>query len=295
MARFNNRTHLLAAAAALVCMAGLMLLGCRGHVGGKPVITVSIQPQRWLVQQLAGDAVQVVSLLGEGSNPETYEPNINDVMALEHSLVYMTVGGLGYESAIMTQVRSNMPDLPIVDTSHGIGRLPGHDAADTQGDPHVWTSVKNMRAMAANVHGALVQLMPKQQKKLDRNLASLTALLDSLDASFASRLQPLQGHSFVVWHPSLSYFARDYGLTQVALDNGKDPSAVQLRQRLDAARQSQATVLFLQKQYDGRQARALQQSAADGGIALVEINPMSEDWAGEMSRLVDALTAHQEE
>ena len=107
-----------------------------------------------------------------------------------------------------------------------------------------------------------------------------------MDMEFAARLKTVPDSAFLVWHPTLSYFARDYDLRQVSLDNGKEPTVGDLRARIDMARKSGAEVLFLQPQIDSRQASELLKGL---DVKKVTINPMSKHLDEELTKIVDAL------
>lgn len=276
------------ASVAIVAIVAVMAAGCRLQQGEKPQVVVSIAPQRYLLEKIAGNKVDVLCLLEEQSNPENYEPKTSDMMKLERAQAYFTIGNIGYESAIVGKVRNNNPQLCILDTSAGIKLLRGQDADDGEYDPHVWTSVKNAKVIAHNMLLGLVKLYPKHKRYFVKNYDALSTSLDTLDRHIALQLAPVKGCTFIDWHPSLSYFARDYGLHQLALDNGKEPSARDLARRIDLARKSGARVIFVQRQFDSRAASAVNKQI---GCSAVEINPMSGDWAGEMSRIASALAA----
>ena len=48
----------------------------------KPVITVTIEPQRYFTEAIAGDKFSVVSMVPKGSSPETYDPIPQQLIAL---------------------------------------------------------------------------------------------------------------------------------------------------------------------------------------------------------------------
>ncbi len=271
----------------LLAVVALALGGCRLTRKASHSVVVSIEPQRSLLEAIAGSKVEVVSLLDEESNPETYEPDMKVMMAIERSDAYFTMGTIGYELAILSKVKSNNPDLPIVDTSKGVNFIDSHDADEGDVDPHVWMSVCNAKIIAANMYVNLVKLYPKWKKYFTKRYKALQAKLNQMDQEFTARLQSAGADTvFLVWHPTMSYFARDYGLCQVSLDNGKEPTAVDLRAHLDTARNSGAKVLFLQPQIDSRQASELLKSL---DVRKVNVNPMSEHWADELRKVVDAL------
>ena len=82
----------------LLCAVLMLLIACGSGPTEKPIITVSIEPQRYLVEQIAGDRMQVRCLLADGANPETYDPSMTHMINLQKSAAYLRVGNIGFES-----------------------------------------------------------------------------------------------------------------------------------------------------------------------------------------------------
>jgi zinc transport system substrate-binding protein len=272
----------------IILATALAVSSCRFSQKEKPVITVSIQPQKYLLEKIVGSKFNVICLLSEGSNPESYDPSMNNVMALEHSEAYFTIGNIGFEYAILGKVKNNNPNLKIYNNSTGIKPIKGdHSTAVNDTDPHVWTSVKNAKIIASNMLKALIEIDPHHKHYYTRNYNELKSDLDQLDDSITARLSTAKHKTFLIWHPSLSYFARDYGLTQLAFEKeGKEASAASLKKSVDLACGSGAKVFFYQAEFDGRQVNVLNNEI---GCKIVEINPMSYDWAAELNKITDAI------
>lgn len=256
------------------------LVGCRKNaVTDKPIVTVSIEPQRWVAERLVGDKMEVRSLLGRGGNPESYEPAFSHLASLERSRVYMTMGNLGFEDAILRKVSANNPDLRIVCTSDSINLLHAtHGDHDHGADPHVWSSAANMRVMARNMLRVLCETDPENAATYKRNFELLTAHIDSVNSACDSILAPVRGATFLVWHPSLSYFARDYGLTQLSVGaEGKEHSVSETKDLLERVRETGADVFLIQKDFDSSQAKTLARE-----LRTVVIDPMNYEWDTEM-------------
>ncbi|MDE5785917.1 MAG: zinc ABC transporter substrate-binding protein, partial [Duncaniella sp.] len=165
----------------------------------------------------------------------------------------------------------------------------GHTEQHDTPDPHTWSSVKNARVMAANILTALKDIDPENTAYYNANYERFVNRLDSLDASFAARLNRAGKPSFIVWHPSLSYFARDYGLTQIVAGGAenKETSVAAIREAIDKASGTGAKIFFYQKDIDNRHLETVNASIQ---ATEVVINPLSPDWEAELIRTVDALT-----
>mgnify|MGYP002508366469 FL=1 len=107
----------------IVAMVSL-LMGCNS-APTKPVLTVSIQPQKYLLERIVGDKFDVQCLLAKGANPESYEPNMTHLINLEKSHIYFSIGNLGFELAIKNKLQVNAPQLKVVNCSQGIQLLQG--------------------------------------------------------------------------------------------------------------------------------------------------------------------------
>lgn len=260
----------------------------------KPVIAVSIPPQLFLLDSIAGDRIETFCLLESSSDPEMFEPSMNQLVALEQADSYVPIGSLPFEKPLIERLKSNRPDLLVSPASDGIVELKGthdHDGkhSENEVDPHVWSSVKNARMMALNILNMLVSVDSKNEDFYRANYGRLDARLDSIDKEFTGIFEKMDSKpSFVVWHPSLSYFARDYGLNQVSLsDAGKEKSVKGMIERIDKIKDQKATVYFYQKEFDSDRAKAISEET---GAKIIEINPMNREWEDEMQKLYDAFT-----
>ncbi|MBD5202337.1 MAG: zinc ABC transporter solute-binding protein [Bacteroidales bacterium] len=293
------RVSLLILSLAVAVMA--IVAGCVGNTSqATKIVTVTLPPQKYIVEQIAGDRLDVRCLLSNGANPETYDPTVTNMMNLDKSIAYLRIGNVGFEDAVLGKISHANPSLPIYDISEGIELITGththyhaHDGETVEHDtpdPHTWTSVKNARVMAANVLSALKEIDPANTGDYNERYERFVNRLDSLDSAFSSRLEAAGTPSFIVWHPSLSYFARDYGLTQIVAggSENKESSVTAVRQAIDKATETGAGVFFYQKDIDNRQLAALNSSIK---ATEVNINPLSADWEDEMIKIVDALTA----
>lgn len=287
--RFKILTRLFAATLLLA-----LLVSCAGKSDEKTIVVASIEPQHALLEQLVAPGTEIVTIMGRGANPETFEPTLAQRASVDKASIFFATGALPFEKALEESARGTT----FVDTSAGIvpiygthGHSHGHDAGhDSEGapDPHVWSSVSSAKIMAANMAAALIEADPANKDMYLANLRKLDAHLDSLDAAIAERLQAAPTRAFAIWHPSLSYFARDYGLEQIIVgQEGKEMSARQLRDVIDDATGHNVKVFFFQREYDTRQAQSINSAL---GARLVTIDPMAYDWEKQLIMICDELS-----
>ncbi len=267
----------------------LILVACRNQratVDAQPILTVSIEPQRWLLEQLVGGRMEVRSLLARGGNPESFDPTFSNLAELEKSRAYFTIGQLPFEVAIQKRVAASNPNLPIICCSDSIAMLRHtHGSHDHGVDPHVWSSPSNMRTMAENMLRGLRKIDPQHDKFYTANFVKLSHRIDSINQACDSILAPHAGESFAVWHPSLSYFARDYHLKQLALGaEGKEHSVNSTRALSDALKASGTKLFLMQKDFDPAQAATL-----GNGVRTIVIDPLNYHWDNEMLHTARAI------
>ena len=262
------------------------------HTHEGVTLMVSVEPQRWLLEQLVDTgAVGIQTMLTRGADPETFEPTMRQRGDASAAEIYFATGALPFEKNLANATRN------FVDTSAGIEPVfgtHGHSHADDSDghdgapDPHVWTSVSGARTIARNMATALTETFPASAADIKKRLEKLEIKLDSIDTATADKLKNSHNTAFAIWHPSLSYFARDYGLHQIAVgQENKEMSARQMREVIDHATADSVHVLFFQKEYDIRQARTINDAL---GSRLVIIDPLDYQWEKQITLIADELS-----
>ncbi|MDD4017767.1 MAG: zinc ABC transporter substrate-binding protein [Kiritimatiellae bacterium] len=257
---------------------------------------VSIPPQAWLVKRLAGESVEVQTLLPAGADPHTYEPSARQVKRLSETALVFTLG-LPFEARLVLQAGKLNPALKVVAMDAGIpkhgagthehhGTEPGHVCA-AGGDPHIWLSPRLLCAMASNTVAALEAALPQQGAALEGALAKTLDDIRETDEAVRARLRNAPVKIWVVYHPSWRYFAEEYGLSLLVLEqDGKAPAARHLAEVIRHAKEAGVKVVFAEPQYDVKPAQTL---ATHIGARLVLVDPLSEAWPSLMRDVAKIL------
>lgn len=256
----------------------------------RPVITVTIEPLRYFTEAIAGEAFQIVSMVPKGSSPETYDPTPQQLMDLVNSKAYFRIGHIGFEQIWMDKLADNAPHLQFFDMSEGVDLI-YENTHHTGVEPHIWNSTTNAHIIATNILQALCALDKEHKETFIERYDSLIQKINDIDSLLSKKLsQPEASHSFLIYHPALSYFARDYQLQQIPIEHeGKEPSPAQLKEVIQQCRKNKVRVIFIQPEFDRRNAELI---AAQIGANIVEINPLSYQWEEEMLKTADALIQH---
>lgn len=290
----------------------ILLSSCNNSVdqSDKRIISVSILPQKYFVESLLGEGFEVNVLIPPGTSPASYDPTPKQLKDLNQSEFYLKMGYLGFELAWMESIKKNHKDLNIVNLSSGINLIMGeedhgdledegagegesldHDHDHSGVDPHIWMSPKSALWIAENTANALIRFDPACKDLIRNKLDSLKVVIAQLDKEMEAVCNQMSNKKFIIYHPALTYLARDYGLEQIAMEfEGKDPSAAHIKKLIDRAKNEHITVVFIQKEFDKENAK---QISKDINGKLIQIDPLAENWEAQMRDLIKTFKSIQ--
>ncbi len=278
----------------------LLLSSCSHPVEdrARPTVTVSIMPEKYFVKKIAGDLLEVNVMIPSGASPVTYDPSPMQMEDLEHSDLYLKIGRLAFENVWIPKFAMLNPGLKIYDLSKGVSliKTDGQDTSrndhrhDT--DPHIWMSPGNVRVIAGNIERILIRTYPGDSAVFRKNHRAFIREINRIDSMYRSHADQLHGKSFLIYHPALTYLAREYGMDQVVLEyEGKEPPPAHIRKVIDIARDRDIRDIFVQEQFNPDNARAL---ASEIGGRIIVFDPLAEDWDFEMKFILGKLVGNSE-
>lgn len=272
-----------------------LLLLTPALAGALPLrVAVSVLPQKYFVERVAGERARVTVLVGPGQSPATFDPGPRSIAEVAGCDLLLPLG-LPFERNWLPRLVAVNPDLRVVDMSTGLMRLalPGHrhGAREHAGepDPHLWTDPRRVERMLPRLTKALAAIDPEGANAYRANAAAFAADLERLDDELAALLAPLRGRRFLVFHPSWGYFAERYALVQVAIElEGKEPGAKALVELIERARAERVQAVFVQEQFAAGTARAVAEAI---GARLVRVDPLAEDYLANLRKVGQAFAA----
>lgn len=280
-----------------------LLAGCKSNTtkqeNSKPLVSVTIEPQRYFVEAIAGDLVEVNTIVPQGNSPETYDPTPMQMKKIAESKAYLRIGYIGFELTWADKIVKSAKNLKVYDTSKGIALITAgdehhvdctcsaHHSSDVE--PHVWTSTTNAKHIAKNTYDALVEIDSINAKTYNENYQKLLQEISATDSIINNMFAENKvQQTFVIYHPTLSYFARDYKLKQIAIEeSGKEPSPAHLKKLIEDCTTSEVKTIFVQPEFDKKNAESISKQTK---TKIVEINPLSYNWHQEMIKIAKALT-----
>lgn len=277
------------------------LLGVNGANANEALtIAVSVPPQAFLVDRIGGDRVKVEVMIPPGASHEAYAPAPRQMVALGRAQAYVAVGHPGFNieaQRIMPFLRDH-PNVQVIDMFAGAHLIPAAHRHDHEGanqkhdgmpqtDPHVWLSPDAMRVAARNLAAALAQLDPDGWDGYFARRDALLRDIDAVDQALAARFRAVPQKRFFVYHAAWGYFAAQYGLEQVAIEEGdKAPTAERFVQLVRAARDEGVKMIFVEKGFADKTARVL---AKEIGAQIAELDTLAYDWLANMKAVGERI------
>ncbi len=303
-----------------VLLSGMLMItalsGCNSNNNEDDLlVVVSILPLAEFAEQVGGDHVTVSTMIPKGADPHTFDPAPSQMVQLEKASLYVEVGaGLEFEIAYMDKIQSMNKDMYIVDSSKGLELLEAsehhhhHDGDEEEheedheheheeehegsANPHTWLSPRNAQVMVQNICDGLCAIDPDHASDYKKNAASYIEDLKKLDSDITEALSGVTNRVFMCLHPQWEYFARDYDLTQIAIEvDGKEPSAQQLAELIDEAKEHSIKVVFTSPQFSTTSAKAIAQEIKG---QVVGIDSLDKDYINNMRSILKSMKAAME-
>ncbi|MEE4198744.1 MAG: zinc ABC transporter substrate-binding protein [Bacteroidales bacterium] len=286
---------------ALVVLYVGFLVGCsKQPQEDPPSVTVSILPQKYFVEKIAGDHYSVNVMIPPGASPVTYEPTPQQMQQITNSQVYFRIGHIEFEKSWMKKFKNIHPEMNIVDLSANAQLIkPGeagaehHDHHEHHGhhhhgvDPHIWVSPREVKKQADLIYQYFIQHDPQRDSTYTANYQHFLREIEEVEHYAAQQLKPFQGKKFLIFHPALSYLARDYGLEQISIEiDGKEPTPANMQEIIKTARSENIKIVFVQKQFSKHNAQVIADEI-DGMV--VQINPLDYQWEQSMRFMIDKI------
>ena len=294
----------------LILWAACMALLPAQTLAKNPIsVYVSILPQKYFVERIAGEHARVQVLVKPGKSPSTYSPSPDQIKELTTSDIFFRIG-VPFENGFLHKINAISGDIQIVDTRKGIAmrEMKFHDHGDdphektdhngsdhnetdkqdpTGKDPHIWMNPLLVKTQARTMAAALISFDPENSRAYEQNMERFIRDLETLHNHLTATLVPFQGETIFVFHPVFGYFTDAYGLKQMAIETmGKAPRGKQLSAIIKKAKVNKTRVLFVQPQFDQHAAQKI--SAAIKG-RVVSIDPLAFDYLSNMESIAQAI------
>ncbi len=271
----------------IIC--ALLIVGCATKSeSDKKTIYVTITPMQSIVEEITAGDFDVEVIVPKGASPETFEPTPKQVTAFSDAEFIFSTGLIDFEQNLVKRISG---DAEVVNLSKDIELIAGSCSHGNHQhkhgiDPHIWTSPRALRTMVTNAHDAIMALYPDSVKYTEAT-NRLLERIDALDTYCAARIEAAGVEAMMIYHPAYTYFARDYGINQIAIEHdGKEPSLRQTTALIEKAKEHGVKAILRQPQYSEDKVRAI---ANDAGAEIITTDPLAEDILGEIERVTEII------
>lgn len=264
-------------------------------------VFVSILPQKFFVEQIAGDYIVAEVLVGPDMSPHSYEPLPKQMANISRADVFFSVG-VSFEKHFLKKITSMFPKLKIVATDFGIKKRKmatfedhlheeshshSHPHKEGEYDPHIWLDPLLVIKQSEIIALTLKDLIPNKSKEIEANFDAFKKKNEEIVRELGEQLAPLKGQPMLVFHPAFGYFADRFGLIQHSVEiEGKEPGPRQLGELIRKCRRENIRMIFVQKQFPVVAAKAI--ADAINGV-VVPIDPLSENYFINLKIIADSL------
>ena len=288
-----------------------VLLGLTTFTHANINAIVSILPQQTFLEKIGGDKVNISVMVQPGNSPHTYEPKPSQMRDISKSDIYFSIG-IDFEDTWLDKFKKLNKDMIVKNMGNEIQRIDmvehSHDDehdehsehtdehsehtdehSEHNKDPHIWLSPANVKIIATNIYKELSKIDSKNSSYYKKNLENFLEEITQTDIKIKQLLKNTPTHSkFMVFHPSWGYFARDYKLTQFAIESGgKSPKPKQIAYLIAEAKEEKVKAVFTAPEFSTKTAK---QIAKELGIPVVKISPLSPKWSENLIELAEAIS-----
>ena len=247
-------------------------------------VLVSVAPYVTIVQELAGNEVEVELMVPPGISGHSFEPSPKQIMEASRAALWFCIGE-SFEPKAVKAITAQNPDFIVVDLRQGLN-LTAHEHTGSCNhhygsyDPHIWMSPQMMQVQVHTMATALCTTFPELEAVVQKNRAIMLEKLQELDVFIKKTLATRKKNVILVAHPAYGYLCEEVGITQQSIEiEGKDPTPQQLMRIIDRARKENIHVIFVQNEYPNKGARLI---AEEIDAEIVILNPYDKNYFNSM-------------
>jgi zinc transport system substrate-binding protein len=252
---------------------------------GPTSVFVSIAPQKYFVERIGGDEVQVEVMVNPGESPATFNPNPKKMSHLANTKLYFSIG-VPFEKVWISRIKDIQPELKVISLNKN--PAPSSHHHHDEGDPHIWLSPPLVKIMAAEIEAALSRHRPEKSAFFKDNYQTLIKEIGMLDQEIRQIFAKGKNHTFMVFHPAWTHFAEAYGLKQIPIEHqGKEPGPRALQEIISTGKKLNIKVIFVQKQFGLSVAKKIAKMI---GATVQEMDPLAENYMDSMRNTARAIS-----
>ncbi|AZO95840.1 zinc ABC transporter substrate-binding protein [Halocella sp. SP3-1] len=254
----------------------------------KLAVAVSIVPEATFVKAVAGELLDVVTMIPPGNSPANYSPSPKELTKFSDSGIYFAMGVPADMTNILAKAEEINPDIKVVKLFAELNEVyPDREFSPGKRDPHIWLSPKRAKIMVRIIARELAEIDEKNRDVYQKNAGEYINKLNELDQEISNSLSKLKNKTFIVYHPAFGYFADDYGLEMLAIEEeGKEATPRRVQKIIDLAKKENIKAIFYQAEIDSRQSQAI---AEEIGGKTIQVDPLAADYIKNLQKTAEVF------
>ncbi|MGG0716809.1 zinc ABC transporter substrate-binding protein [Robertmurraya massiliosenegalensis] len=253
----------------------------------KIIVTTTIGQIADGVKNIGGDKVEVVSLMGPGTDPHLYKATQGDMEKLEKADIIF-YSGLHLEGKILDvleKINEQKPTYAIGEVLSEGDLLEGAEDSSTI-DPHIWFDVSLWRQALEKVRDGLIEIDPDNEEYYSNNAQEYFTELDALKKYTEEEVAkiPPEQRVLVTAHDAFGYFGAAYDIEVMGLQGLSTESEYGLgdvQKLVDVLVERNIKAVFVESSISGRSINAVIEGAKQKGHEVTIGGELFSDAMGE--------------
>jgi zinc transport system substrate-binding protein len=243
-------------------------------------VLVSVAPYIHIVERIGGDSIQVKLIVPQGADSHNYEPTPKQIQEASKAKIWFYVGE-PFEKRAQQALKNQNKEFILCDLRQNLNLHHEQHCEHSCGyDPHIWMSPKMMIIQVHTIAEGLKLILPDKSDAIDTNAQKLIDDLMLLDQELRQQLDRKAHITILVAHPAYGYFCREYGITQMTIEQeGKDPTVKAVTQLINDVKKLDIKKIFIQSRYGHKGAYLI---AKEIGAKVVVLDPYNPNYFAMM-------------
>lgn len=255
---------------------------------------VSILPQKYFAKKIVGDKFEIKVMIPPGASPVTYDPTPKQIIALDNAKIYFKIGYIGFELNWINNLSVDYPNINFINTAEGIKFIEDEeqhgDHSHFRLEPHVWMSPENVKIISENMLRYIKEADPQNADFYQNNFNTFIKEIELIQKQIDLKLTNITSRDFIIYHPALTYYSREFSLNQYSLEiDGKEPSVKQMTELINLAQAKNIKVIFVQSQFNQEEAKTLENEI---DAKVFSIDPLDYNWNEQILEITSILSEH---
>lgn len=274
--------------ALIVGLIGYTLFYSKGKISssGVPIVTVSTFTLSQAAHAVAGELLNVQTIVPLGSDPHIFSPNPTQVAELSKSKLFI-YNGAGFETWAEA-IKTTLPETTrVINMSEHVtllkhsehGHVEDHDAHGVY-DPHYWLDIDNMITMTKTLDVEFSKLLPSSSEKFHQNATNYIDALTALKSEFSAGLAECQNRTLISNHNAFGYLAhanRLENISVIGLSSDEQPSAKTIASIIEIIKEYKIKSIFFEELVNDNVSQTIARETGVKAVALQPLENISED------------------